>query len=57
MAIFDWLQTKMRDQQRAKNAQDRSANSVGQIMRSDVDARKRNQNRDGKAHQADAPVR
>ena len=44
-------------QQRAKNPQDRSANNVGQIMRTYVHARKRNQNRNGKARQADAPVR
>ena len=56
LAIFDWSQKKMRDQQRAKNPQDRSAHNVGQIMRSDVHARKRNENRNGKAGKADAPA-
>ena len=45
LAIFDWSQTKMRDQQRAKNPQDRSANNVGQIMRTDVHTRDADQNR------------
>jgi hypothetical protein len=45
----------MRYQERAENPQDPSANDVGQIMRTDVHARKCNENRNGKACEPDAP--
>lgn len=46
----------MRHQKRTSESENRSADNVGQIVRTDVHPRKANEDRNGKAPKADAPV-
>ena len=45
----------MRYQQSAQKTQDRRAHNIGEVMRAQVHPRKGNEDRNGKAGQADAP--